>query len=492
MAKNLILSLLFVGLLIPLQSNVTHAKDVTVTKAVTMVPSSFADIAEDLIPAVVNISSTQKTIIPQDFPEMPNFPEGSPFEDFFDEFMDRRGGRTPIRPRSSLGSGFIIDAKNGYIITNNHVVKNAENINITLANDVTIEAHLIGSDEKIDIAVLKIDTTALDLKDVQFGNSDNLRVGDWILAIGNPFGLGGSVTSGILSARARDIHSGPYDDYLQTDASINRGNSGGPLFDMNGKIIGINTAIFSPTGGSVGIGFAIPSNLAQPVIAQIIKYGAARRGWLGVHIQQVTEEIAESLSLDKPRGALIASVSKKGPAEKSGLQAGDIIISFNGQAIKTMKSLPRIVAENEIGVSVKIKYWRNSKMQETNVTIGELEKAEENGLLTSSIKTTSNGVDLEIVGLTLKEISNDLRNEFNIDKNTSGVFISNVKKLSEGFKKGLSDGNIIVEINQQSISTPQQIIDIVEKAQKNNRKSILLLINDNSSMRFVALKLKEH
>ncbi len=331
--------------------------------AVSMIPASFADLAEALSPAVVNISSTQKTIIPNDFPEMPEFPEGSPFEDFFEEFMGRRGKGRPRTPAASLGSGFIIDANKGYIITNNHVIRDAESVQITLANDVTIDAEIIGTDEKTDIAVLKVDDKSLNLTAVSFGDSDNLRVGDWTLVIGNPFGLGGSVTAGILSARARDISSGPYDDYLQTDASINRGNSGGPLFDMSGNVIGINTAIFSPTGGSVGIGFAIPSNLAKPVINQIIKYGRTRRGWLGVRVQKVTEEIAESLGLEQPTGALIASVNTDGPAHIAGLKAGDIILEINDQKIQEMKSLPRIVAENDINTTATIKFWRDNKEQ---------------------------------------------------------------------------------------------------------------------------------
>ncbi len=459
-------------------------------EAVKMVPSSFADLAEALSPAVVNISSTQKMVVPQDFPDMPQFPEGSPFEEFFEEFMQRRGGGAPIPPAASLGSGFIIDAEKGYIITNNHVVRDAENVRVTLASDITIDAEIIGLDEKTDIAVLKIDPTGLDLTGVSFGDSDSLRVGDWILAIGNPFGLGGSVTAGILSARARDINSGPYDDYLQTDASINRGNSGGPLFDMNGKVIGINTAIFSPTGGSVGIGFAIPSDLAAPVIAQIIKYGHTRRGWLGVRIQSVTEEIAESLGLDKPRGALVASVNKEGPAQKAGLQAGDIILEVNDQDIREMKYLPRIVAENDIGATAKIKFWRDNKEQTTEVVIGELEKAEKDGLLSSTVKSTGTGTEIDSVGLTLKPLSAPLRTEYGIANTIQGVLISNVKNMSEAAKKGLSEGDIIVEINQQPVKQPQEILDIIDKAQKNDRKSVLLLINDNGNVRFVALKLQ--
>ncbi len=458
---------------------------------ITMIPASFAELAENLSSAVVNISSTQKMVIPQDFPELPQFPEGSPFEDFFEEFMDRRGGGAPRTPTTSLGSGFIIDAEKGYVITNNHVIRDAENVQVILFNDVTIDAEIIGTDEKIDIAVLKIETKGLDLTDISFGDSDKLRVGDWILAIGNPFGLGGSVTAGILSARARDINSGPYDDYLQTDASINRGNSGGPLFDMSGKVIGINTAIFSPTGGSVGIGFAIPSALAKPVITQIIKYGRTKRGWLGVRIQKVNNEIAESLGLEKPRGALVASVNKDGPAIAAGLQAGDIILEINERQIKEMKHLPRIVAENDIGAKVELKYWRDSKIHTTDVIIGELEKAEEDGLLASSPKSTGNNVEIVSLGLTLIELDDDLRREHNIANDITGVLINEIAPMSEAENKGLSYGDIIIEINQQPVSKPQEIIDIIEKAEKNGRKSVLLLINSNGNNRFVALRLRK-
>ncbi len=478
-----------------LASNITPAiskePEKKASESVKMIPASFADLAEKLSPAVVNISSTQKTTIPQDFPELPQFPEGSPFQDFFDEFMNRRGGGIPSTPAASLGSGFIIDAKNGYIITNNHVVRDAEDIRVTFSNDVTVDAKLIGTDEKVDIAVLQVDTSEIKLTDVSFGDSDTLRVGDWILAIGNPFGLGGTVTTGIVSARARDINSGPYDDYIQTDASINRGNSGGPLFNMKGEVIGINTAIFSPTGGSVGIGFAIPSALAKPVINQIIKYGHTRRGWLGVRIQTVTDEIAESLGLDKPRGALIASVNEKGPSKAAGLQAGDIILEIDGQGIREMKMLPRIVAEHEIGSKAKIKYWRDGKEHTTTVTIGELEKAEKEGLLKTAPKSEGTGVNVDIVGLTLKPIDRQLRDKYNIPNSVKGVVISDVEPMSEAGKKGLQIGQVIVEINQQAVSEPQEIIDIIEKARKNGRKSVLLLINASGNVRFVALRLPQ-
>ncbi|MGH1376066.1 MAG: DegQ family serine endoprotease [Alphaproteobacteria bacterium] len=467
----------------------SFAKEQSPPPAVNMIPASFADLAEVLSPAVVNISTTQKTTVPEDFPEMPQFPDGSPFEDFFEEFMQRRGHGMPAQPSSSLGSGFVIDAKNGYIVTNNHVVRDADDVRVTFPNELTLDAKIIGTDEKTDLAVLQIDTTDIDLASVSLGNSDKVRVGDWTLAIGNPFGLGGSVTAGIVSARARDIQSGPYDDYLQTDASINRGNSGGPLFDMNGKVIGINTAIFSPTGGSVGIGFAIPSSLAQPVISQIIKYGRTKRGWLGVRIQSVTDEIAESFDLEETQGALIASVNPKGPAHEAGLKAGDIILELGEQQIKTMKSLPRIVAEHDVGSDVQVTYWRDSKKHKTTVVIGELEKAEETGIISSTLKSQSTGLDIDSVGLTLKLLDDELRTELNIAKNIKGVLVSKVKPLSEAAKKGIVEGAVIVEINQKPVTDPQEILSIITKAKKNGRKSVLLLVNDTGNIRFIALRL---
>lgn len=458
--------------------------------AVQMVPASFADLAEKLSPAVVNISSTQKSVVPKDFPEMPQFPEGSPFEDFFEEFMERRGGGIARQPSASLGSGFIIDAQNGYIVTNNHVIRNAEDIQITLQNEVTLKATIVGTDEKTDLAVIKVNPEGSKLTAVNFGDSDALRVGDWTLAIGNPFGLGGTVTAGIISARARDIDTGPYDDYLQTDASINRGNSGGPLFDMNGKVIGVNTAIFSPTGGSVGIGFSIPAALAEPVVNQIIKYGRTRRGWLGVRIQTVTPEIAESFGLDRARGALISSVSADGPADKGGLMGGDIILKINEQAIPEVEDLPRIVAENDVGAEVPVVFWRDGKKQTVNVIIGELEKAEEEGLTGSTLKSDGGGTKLENLGLTLKVLSPELRREYNIGPTVKGVLISNVEKMSQALDKGLKRGDIIVEINQQPVTDPNAIIETIDKAKANNRKSVLILINSAGSVRFVALTLK--
>jgi serine protease Do len=485
---------LFIFLLAPIQN--VQARDIV---PLQNAPSSFADLAEQLLPAVVNVSSTQKVEEdePTDLgmPDFPQFPPGSPFEDFFEEFMDRRGdqgGMQPSLPAASLGSGFIIDAENGYIITNNHVVKDADEVRITLHDDSTIPAEIVGRDEKIDIAVLKIETKKT-LHAVKFGNSDKMRVGDWIVAIGNPFGLGGTVTSGIISARQRDINSGPYDDYLQTDASINRGNSGGPMFDLDGNVIGINTAIFSPTGGSVGIGFAIPSNLAKPVIDQLIEFGHTKRGWLGVRIQSVTDEIAESLGLDKARGALVASVTPGGPAEGAKLQAGDIVLEFDDKPVEDMRALPRIVAETPIDKAVSLTYWRNGKERKAKVKIGELEKAEKaGGLLSSKEKDpepTKKSEKVDGIGMSIASLNNMFRNQYNVPDDVEGVLITQTKPRGEAAEKGLSAGDVIVEINQTPVTSTKEFVTAFKKSVKSKRSSILLLVNREGDVRFVALKL---
>ncbi len=455
-------------------------------------PESFADLIEELLPSVVNISSTQKYEESQDYPELPQFPPGSPFEDFFEEFMDRRGQGMPAIPPASLGSGFVVDAERGYIVTNSHVVKDADEVRVTFHDDETIEAEVIGRDEKTDLALLKIETDKK-LKAVRFGDSDKLRVGDWVVAIGNPFGLGGTVTAGIISARQRDINAGPYDDFLQTDASINRGNSGGPMFNLEGKVIGINTAIFSPSGGSVGIGFAIPSDLAKPVIQQLIDYGRTRRGWLGVRIQSVTEEIADSLGLEKERGALVASVTPGGPAEDAGIQAGDIILEFAGKDVEEMRELPRIVAETPINGSVEVTLWRGGEQVKVSVTVGELEKAEEEGLLASgSLEEKAPAeVTMGSVGLSVVPLNEEKRGEYHIPADVEGVMVSNVENMSEAAKKGLLPGDVIVEVNQQQVNTPEEVKDFIRKAEEAGRTSVLLLVNREGDVRFVALRLNE-
>ncbi|MGQ0527180.1 MAG: DegQ family serine endoprotease [Alphaproteobacteria bacterium] len=467
-----------------------------VTKVVAETPESFADVVEKLLPAVVNISSTMKAeeLPPEMMPElpMPQFPEGSPLEDFFQEFMERRGqmGEEQMIPQASLGSGFVIDAEKGYIVTNNHVVKDADEVRVTFHDDQTLPAEVVGRDEKIDLALIKV-TGKKNLTAVKFGNSDVLRVGDWVVAIGNPFGLGGTVTAGIVSARQRDINSGPYDDFIQTDASINRGNSGGPMFNTQGEVIGINTAIFSPSGGSVGIGFAIPSALASPVVRQLVEFGYTRRGWLGVRIQNVTDEIAESLSLPDMHGALVSSVTPKGPAAAAGLQPGDVITEFGGQKLNAMRNLPRIVAETAIDAEVELTYWRNGKVAKAKVKVGELEKAEEEGLLeTAGTAPVSEGVGVESMGVTVQAVSNMNRQTYGLTPEVAGVVITKVTPGSEAAEKGLLEGDVIVEINQQPAADPAKVQELLDAAVKSGRNSVLLLINRQGDIRFVAVRLK--
>ncbi len=463
-------------------------------------PNSFADLVDGLLPAVVNISSTQK-IKPsaENMPELPQFPPGSPFEDFFNDFMQKHGQGMqgmPVMPTASLGSGFIVDAEKGYVITNNHVVADADEVRVTLHDDTTLPATVLGRDEKVDIALLQVKTDKK-LTAVKFGDSGKLRVGDWVLAIGNPFGLGGTVTAGIVSAESRDINAGPYDDFIQTDASINRGNSGGPMFNTDGEVIGINTAIFSPSGGSVGIGFAVPSNLAKPVIDQLVKYGHTRRGWMGVRIQLVTPDIADSLKLDGAKGALIASVTPTGPAELAGLKAGDVILEFDGKPINAMRTLPRAVAETDIGKKVKVTYWREGKKADTQVTIGELEKAEKSGLFSedesddqSTDQADRPGVKVGSVGMTVDTITPQDRTNYDIPDDVQGVLVENVDPVSEAAEKGLTPGDVIVEINKERVTDTAKVPGLIDAARKNGQGSVLLLVNRGGDVRFVALKLK--
>lgn len=460
-------------------------------------PDSFADLAEKLLPSVVNISTTQ-VIEGRSGPQMPQLPPGSPFEEFFKEFMDRnqpQGKQRRQRKATSLGSGFILDiGKNGdaYVITNNHVIEGADEITVILQDNARLKAQLIGRDAKTDIAVLKVKSNDK-MVAVGFGNSDDARVGDWVMAIGNPFGLGGTVTAGIISARGRDIQSGPYDNFIQTDASINRGNSGGPLFDMDGKVIGINSAIYSPTGGSVGIGFSIPSSGAQPIIKQLIKFGEVKRGWLGVHIQGVTEEIAETLGLKKARGALVASLIEDGPAAKSGIKAGDVILKFDGKPVPTMRKLPRIVAETEVDKPVKVLVWRDGKKVTINVTIGMLEEDQSAsaGAGDGKKQTETSDKMVDALGLTLGEVTPSLRERFKLDAGARGVVVTDVADDGAAFEKGIRPGDLIVEVAQQEVTTPGQVIDKVDAARKNGDKRVLLLIEGQSGLRFVALSINK-
>ncbi|MCK4945269.1 MAG: DegQ family serine endoprotease [Alphaproteobacteria bacterium] len=464
----------------------------------TVAPAQdFANMAEKVIPTVVNISTTMKIESPSigGFHTLPDLPSGSPFEELFKHFYEQyQNGNPPTNKKvSSLGSGFVIDATNGYIVTNSHVIRDADEIKVILNDNTTLDAVLVGTDEKTDIALLKVKSDK-PLVAAKWGDSDTARIGSWVLAIGNPFGLGGTVTAGIVSARHRDINAGPYDEYIQTDASINRGNSGGPMFNINGEVIGVNTAIFSPSGGSVGIGFAVPSNFAKGIIAQLIKYGKTKRGWLGVRIQKVTPEIAESLGLDKAKGAMVSGVTEKGPAEKSGIKSGDIILKFDGHSIDKMRQLPRMVADTEVGKKVFLTLWRKGRKKTVTVNLGQLEKAEETGMIAEKNKngkTSSKVVAVESIGLGLSPLTKQLRSLYKISKETSGVIISEVKRDSVAADKGLEIGDVIVEVDQHSVSTPKEASDKISAAQKAGRSSVLFFIARGEDMRFVALKLKK-
>ncbi|MEC7982848.1 MAG: DegQ family serine endoprotease [Pseudomonadota bacterium] len=442
-------------------------------------PESFADQVERLSPAVVNISTT--TIV-NGGPnmDMPQVPPGSPFEDFFKNF----GDNDRKRRASSLGSGFIIDDA-GIVVTNFHVIENAEEITVTLSDETVFTAEVLGQDQKTDIAVLKIDPGDTELTAVPFGDSDSLRVGDWVLAIGNPFGLGGTVTAGIVSARGRDIGNGPYDDFIQTDASINRGNSGGPLFNVEGEVIGINTAIFSQTGGSVGIGFAISSNLAKRVTTQLAEYGTTRRGWLGVFIQEVTPDIAESLGLDEATGALVSTVNESSPAQAAGLEPGDVIISFDGKAIEKMRDLPRIVAETEIGATVAVELIRNGSRMSVDVTLGELEKAELVGIVGE--ESQGDAESFEKLGFSVDNLNAELAAELGLDENIRGVVVTEVEEGSPAFDKGLQPGDVIKRFGQRRVENAADLAKSVAETLESGRAGVLLLVESEGRERFIQI-----
>ncbi|MCB1537543.1 MAG: DegQ family serine endoprotease [Rhodospirillales bacterium] len=459
-------------------------------------PMTFADLAERLLPTVVNISSTQKMdnadAQTQDAPE---FPEGSPFEDFFNDYMKRHQEQMQSVPPTSLGSGFIIDREKGYIVTNNHVIKDAEEIRVTLHDNSIVNASVVGKDDKTDIALLQADLKGHDIAAAAFGDSDALRVGDWVMAIGNPFGLGGTVTAGIVSARKRDINAGPYDDFIQTDASINRGNSGGPMFNLKGQVIGINTAIYSPSGGSVGIGFAIPSSMAKSVIDQLVKYGKTRRGWLGVRIQTVTDEIAQALGMDKTRGALVASITETGPAAKAGVKAGDIVLKFDGKDVPDMRALPKIVADTEIGRSVPMVAWRNGKEMTVNVAVGELEAAEAKGLIEKQSpaepEAPETGQSIGELGVHLLPLSPSIRGQFGIAADTNGLVVMDIDNGSDAARKGLSEGDVIVEMNQTPVKTIDDVRKVIAEMRAAKKSSVLMLVNHQGDIQFIAVKLAE-
>ena len=446
----------------------------------------FADLVEDLLPAVVNISTTQRSEARG--PESRQFSPRSPFDEFFERYPGER--QQPNRPRrrsTSLGSGFIIDA-DGYIVTNNHVVEDADEIRVILQDKTELKAKLIGRDSKTDLALLKVETDKK-LTVLKWGDSSKTRVGDWVVAIGNPFGLGGTVTAGIISARARDINAGPYDDFIQTDASINRGNSGGPMFNLDGEIVGINTAIYSPSGGSIGIGFAIPSNLAKNVIEQLRATGHTRRGWLGVRIQTVTDELAESLGLSEARGALVASVTDGGPAEDAGLKQGDVILAFDGKDVDEMRKLPRIVAETPIEETVDVLVWRKGGENIVRVTVGELDESEPQ--VASLPEEPDSGETLEDLGLSLTAVTDDARKRFELSEEAKGVVVIEVDPDSPAGEKGLRPGDVIIKVNDAPVATPADVAARVADAKKGERKSVLMLLQRGDDQRFVAIRIDD-
>jgi serine protease Do len=461
-------------------------------------PEKIADVAEAVIDAVVNISTSQNVEARSQATPSPQVPPGSQFEEFFEEFFkNRRGqGDTPRgAPRrvNSLGSGFVIDAS-GIVVTNNHVISEADEVNVVFNDGSRLKAEIVGRDQKTDLAVLRVKPTK-PLKAVKFADSDKLRLGEWVVAIGNPFSLGGSVTAGIVSARNRDINSGPYDNYIQTDASINRGNSGGPLFNLEGDVVGVNTAIISPSGGSIGIGFAVPAKTVIAVVDQLRQFGETRRGWLGVRIQQVTDDIAESLGLKETRGALIAGVDDKGPAKPAGIEAGDVVIKFDGKDIKEMRDLPRIVADTAVGKDVEVIIVRKGKEEKKTVRLGRLEDGEKPQ--PASVKSNGTPQDKErsvvkkTLGLDLANISEDLRKRFKIKDSVKGVVITAIDQGSDAAGKRLSAGDVIVEVAQEAVATAIDVQTRVDKLKKEGRKSALLLVsNAEGELRFVALSLQ--
>ncbi|HEX2840225.1 Do family serine endopeptidase [Hyphomicrobium sp.] len=453
-------------------------------------PQSVAPIAEKLIDAVVNISTSQVAKGPEGVP-LPKVPKGSPFEDFFEDFFNKKGGRAPQAERkvSSLGSGFVIDGKEGLVVTNNHVIEGADEIVVNFHDGSKLKVDkVLGRDTKTDLALLKV-TPKKPLVSVGFGSSSDLRVGDWVMAIGNPFGLGGSVTVGIISAKQRDINAGPYDDFLQTDAAINKGNSGGPLFNMDGQVVGVNTAIISPTGGSIGIGFAVPADTVTQVVSQLKEFGAVKRGWLGVKIQSISEDIAESLGVPENTGALVAGVTPDSPAAKAGIEAGDVIMKFDGKDVTTMRGLPKLVAQAPIGKTVDVEVLRQGQKKTLPVAVGMLndeESAPEPAA--AEKKEEAPQPSTSILGLTVIPLTDDLRSRFGFDAKVNGIIVTEIDPSSQAASKNIRPGDVITEAQQEPVAAPKDLEAAIEKVQKSGGKSVLLLVEDaKGDTRFVAI-----
>lgn len=495
-------------------------------------PASVADLAQGLLDAVVNISTSQK-VKDQGTVTSPKMPDGSPFQDLFNDFFKDKQGQSGNHKVSSLGSGFVIDPK-GYIVTNNHVIEGADDIEVIFPNGTKLKAKLVGTDTKTDLSVLKVEPKQ-PLPAVHFGDSSRMRIGDWVMAIGNPFGLGGSVTVGIVSARGRNINAGPYDNFIQTDAAINKGNSGGPLFNMHGDVIGINTAIISPSGGSIGIGFAIPAEIASGVVKQLMDYGETRRGWLGVRIQPVTDDVADSLGLPAAKGALVAGIIKGGPVDNGSIKAGDVILSFDGKDVDEMRDLPRVVAESPVGKEVDVVLMRDGKQQTVKVTLGKLDDTDDKAAAASSSPTSPElapdgdnndgvlnpdgddngdddgmggqtqpndqvpaptpppGVDVvqTVLGMKLAGLNADNRKSFGIADSVDGVVVMEVAQGSPAAEKGLKAGDVIVEVAQEFMQTPSTIATKVASLKKEGRRNAQMMIAAaNGDLHFVAIPLE--
>ncbi|MDC9833937.1 Do family serine endopeptidase [Rhizobium binxianense] len=491
-------------------------------------PASVADLAEGLLDAVVNISTSQNVKDDEGAGPAPRAPDGSPFQEFFNDFFNKQqGNKGGNHNVSSLGSGFVIDPT-GYIVTNNHVIEGADDIEINFANGSKLKAKLIGTDTKTDLSVLKVEPKA-PLKFVKFGDSSTMRIGDWVMAIGNPFGFGGSVTVGIISGRGRNINAGPYDNFIQTDAAINKGNSGGPLFNMKGEVIGINTAIISPSGGSIGIGFSVPSELASGVVDQLREYGETRRGWLGVRIQPVTDDIADSLGLDSAKGALVAGVIKGGPVDDGSIKAGDVILKFDGKTVSEMRDLPRVVAESTVGKEVDVVVLRDGKEQTVKVKLGRLEDSDQaaasgDGSQDDGVITPDPGEDNDmdqpdsgdqaqpapdapdqhkgqvapdaatpknVLGLSLSLLSAETRKAFGIAESVDGVVVTEVTPGSASAEKGLKPGDVIVEVAQEFMKSPDAVAAKVQALKQEGRRNAQLMIaSANGDLRFVAVPME--
>jgi serine protease Do len=461
-------------------------------------PDSFADLVDTLSPTVVNVSTTQKVtnapgVFGMPFQELPNTPEFEPFREFFERFGKIPDKQPQQRDVYSLGSGVIIDAS-GYIVTNNHVIDDAEEITVTLSDDSKYKAKIVGRDKKTDLALLKVEAKK-PLPAATMGDSDAMRVGDWVIAIGNPFGLGGSVTQGIISARQRSINAGPFDDFLQTDAPINRGNSGGPLFNLKGEVIGINTAIFSPSGGSIGIGFAIPTSLANSVISQLKQYGRTHRGWLGVKIQEVTEEAAESLGMDKSIGALVLEVTKGSPADKAGIKAGDVITRYDGKDVEEMRFLPRIVADTKSGTKVTITVWRDGAAKALPLTVAEMDESDDlakdgEGLKDGGSKDTKTPTET-VIGMEITPLTPALRADLGVDDSQKGLVVMEVDPDTETSKQGIRPGDVIIDVNNEPVSTVAGLKNAFAAARKSGRNYALVRVLRNKETAFMTLPTSE-